>query len=54
MFNNIKTNLVFHPGFNVITFMTKVEIFDGVLQIFTANLNPNKIEQKHGELPCFM
>ena len=46
MFKNIKTNLVFHPRFNVITFMTEVEILDGVLEIFTSNLNPQKIGKK--------
>lgn len=46
VFKNIKTNLVFHPRFNVITFMTEVEILDGVLKIFTSNLNPHKIEKK--------
>ena len=46
MFKTIKTNLVFHPRFNVITFMTEVEILDGVLKIFTSNLNPHKIEKK--------
>lgn len=45
MFKKIKTNLVFHPRFNVITFMTEVEILDGVLEIFTSNLNPYKIEK---------
>ena len=46
MFKNTKTNLVFHPRFNVLTFMTEVEILDGVLKIFTSNLNPHKIEKK--------
>ena len=46
MFKKIKTNLVFHPCFNVITFVTEVEILDGVLKIFTSNLNPYKIEKK--------
>ena len=46
MFKKIKTNLVFHPCFNVITFVTEVEILDGVLKIFTSNLNPHKIEKK--------
>ena len=46
MFKKIKTNLVFHPRFNVITFMTEVEILDGVLKIFTSNLNPQKNRKK--------
>ena len=45
MFKKSKTNLVFHPRVNVITFMTEVEILDGVLEIFTSNLNPYKIEK---------
>ena len=45
MFKKIKTNLVFHPRFNVITFVTEVEILDGVLKILTSNLNPYKIEK---------
>ena len=46
MFKKIKTNLVFHPCFNVVTFMTEVEILDGVLEIFMSNLNPQKIGKK--------
>ena len=49
MFKKIKTNLVFHPRFNVITFVTEVEILDGVLKIFTSNLNPHKIEKKRSQ-----